>query len=75
MIRVPIGPLGLRRKLDVQWMKGTWGERWSCGAHPAWNSHLDEQCEDELETSEFSQIWWESSSVLVKIQLCLRPNF
>ena len=24
MIRVPVDPPGLRRKLDVQWMKGTW---------------------------------------------------
>ena len=24
MLRVPFDPLGLRRKLDVQWMKGIW---------------------------------------------------
>ena len=39
MIRVPIDPPGLKRKLDVQWVKKNLGwqarrERWSCGAHP-----------------------------------------
>ena len=24
MNRVPVDPLGLRKKLDVQWMKGIW---------------------------------------------------
>ena len=43
MIRVPIDPPALRRKLDVQWMKWIWvqarRERWSCGAHSTWNRH------------------------------------
>ena len=51
MIRVPMDPPGLRRKLDVQWMKGNlcWKarrERWSCSAHSAWNRHWTIQCED-----------------------------
>ena len=36
---------------------------------------LVDQCEDWQETSEFSQIFWERSRVVFKIQRCLRPNF
>ena len=72
MISVPIEALGLRRKFDVQWMKGIWfGRLDESDGHVVLTPHqsLDEQCEDKLETSEFSQIWWESSRV------CFRENF
>ena len=36
---------------------------------------LDEQFEGQLKASEFSQIWYVSSTVVFKIQLCLKPNF
>ena len=63
-IRVPIDHPGLKRKLDVQWMKGILvgklderdGHVW-CSLHM--EPPLDNQCEDWRENFGLSQIWWE----------------
>ena len=44
-----------------------------CSLHT--EQSLDDQCEDWRETFEFSQILWERSKVVFRIQHCLRPRF
>ena len=60
MIRVPIDPTGLRRKFDVQSMKGIWvGRLDESDGHVVLfhtEQSLDDQCEDWRETSEFSEV-------------------
>ena len=80
MIRVPVDPPGFWRKLDVQWMKGIWVGRFDYSdGHVVLTPHmeqsLDDQCEDWQETFELSQILWERSKVVFRIQRCLRPSF
>ena len=67
MIRLPINSPGPTRKLVVQWMKGS-GAEGSTRVMVTWCSlqmepSLDDQCQDWLETSEFSKNWWERSKV------------
>ena len=63
----------------MQLMKGIWVGRLDESDGHVVLTHmeqtLDEQCEGELGTAEFSPIWLESSGVVFKIQLRLRPNF
>ena len=78
MIRVPIDPPGLRRKLDVQWMKGIWVGRLDESDGHVVLTHMeqspDDRCEDWQETCEYSRILWERSRVVSRIQRCLRPS-
>ena len=71
MIRVPIDPLGLRRKLIVQWMKGIWVGKLdeSDGhvvLHSTWYGHWTNGAKIGWTPPNSRQIWLESSRVRVQ---------
>ena len=79
MIRVPIDPPGLRRKLDVQWMKGIWvGRLDESDGHVVLTPHGTVTGRSVRRLAGNLRVQpdlVERSRVVSRIQRCLRPSF